>query len=119
MRLTLDWEVLKPILPQHSIFVHVVDLDVPGYNIVSQQDGQPMTLDGPAPTGSWQTGEWLTTQHQLSLSVDEIKELDNEQLEIRVGLYDPDTGVRLPALINYTQIGDSVRLVERKPTDGS
>ncbi|MCH5377164.1 MAG: hypothetical protein JJ992_24645, partial [Planctomycetes bacterium] len=102
--LSLTWEVIQPLRPQHHIFVHLVGAD--GV-LIAQQDGTPETSSGPAPTGSWRTGEIITTEHHLPLSAlgEDAAELQNAALH--VGLYDPDTGIRLPATIDGTPSGDS------------
>lgn len=103
----LYWEVLQPLLPPHHIFVH---LDTPDGRTVAQQDGPPAAAAppgapraGPAPTGSWQPGEFLTTEHLLNATpgAGDI---------IRVGLYDPETQVRLPVTVNGQPAGDNVVL---------
>ena len=93
----LYWEVLQPLLPPHHIFVH---LDTPDGQTVAQQDGPPAAAAppgdpraGPAPTGSWQPGEFLTTEHLLNAT-------PGAGDVIRVGLYDPETQVRLPVTVN-------------------
>ncbi len=97
---TLYWEVLQPLLPPHHIFVH---LDAADGQTVTQQDGPPVTAAGPAPTGSWQPGEFLATVHRLGAS-------PAPGTALRVGLYDPVTQVRLPVTVNGAPAGDSVPL---------
>jgi hypothetical protein len=100
----LFWEVLQPLLPAHHIFVH---LDAPDGQTVAQADGPPVADaapdDWPAPTGSWQPGEFLTTTHVLDAAVGPGE-------VIRVGLYDPHTQVRLPVTVDGQAAGDSVEL---------
>ncbi len=98
LTLQLYWEILQPLLPPHHIFVHADGLDG---TTLAQQDGPPRTAAGPAPTGSWQPGEFLVTEHRLSLPTEVAYEL-------RVGLYDPVTGVRLPVTVDGQAAGDSV-----------
>jgi 4-amino-4-deoxy-L-arabinose transferase-like glycosyltransferase len=103
----LYWEVLQPLLPPHHIFVH---LDTPEGHTIGQQDGPPIaagpTTDprsGPAPSGSWQPGEFLTTEHTLDSTA-------GSGDVVRIGLYDPDTQVRLPVTVNGQPAGDNVVL---------
>ena len=96
---TLYWAVEQTLLPPHHIFVHADDAS--GVT-QAQQDGPPVTADGAAPTGSWQPGEYLTTVHRLALPAGEIN--------VRVGLYAPETGVRLPVTVAGQPAGDSVIL---------
>lgn len=96
--LHLYWEIMQPLLPPHHIFVHA---DAPDGVTLAQQDGPPVTASGPAPTGSWQPGEFLITEHVLSLPADAT---------LRVGLYDPVSLQRLPVTIAGSAAGDSVAL---------
>jgi hypothetical protein len=97
----LYWEVIQPLLPPHHIFVHVQAADG---EIVVQQDGAPLTDHGPAPTGSWQPGEFLITRHLLPAAS------NLTDRHIRVGVYDPATLLRLPVTIDGAAAGDSVAL---------
>ncbi|GIV68378.1 hypothetical protein [Caldilinea sp.] len=96
--LRLYWQVIQPLLPPHHIFVHV---EAPDGAILAQQDGPPVNEDGLAPTGSWQPGEFLVTQHTLQAPKNAV---------LKVGLYNPSTLVRLPVTIDGETIGDSVTL---------
>jgi hypothetical protein len=96
--LRLHWQVIQPLLPPHHIFVHVETND--GV-ILAQQDGPPVTDAGPAPTGSWQPGEFLVTTHVVQAQTGAV---------LKVGLYNPVTLVRLPVTVNGEPIGDSVAL---------
>ncbi|MCS6828395.1 MAG: hypothetical protein NZ553_17405 [Caldilinea sp.] len=96
--LYLNWQVIRPLLPPHHIFVHV---EAPDGAILAQQDGPPVSEDGPAPTGSWQPGEFLVTIHTVRAPASAV---------FKVGLYNPMTLVRLPVMINGETIGDSVTL---------
>ncbi len=96
----LYWEVLQPLLPPHHIFVH---RDAADGETQAQQDGPPATAAGPAPTGSWQPGEFLVTTHVLQGPAAPSD-------TIRVGLYDPQSQVRLPVTVDGQAAGDSVVL---------
>lgn len=98
----LTWRVLQSLLPPHAIFVHALDAD--GRRI-AQQDGQPLTATGPAPTGSWLAGEWLVTQHRLDLPTHLT-----QPASLQVGLYLPTTLVRLPATAQGHPIGDAASI---------
>lgn len=97
--LTLYWQVLQPLWPPHHIFVHLDQVDG---GTVTQADAAPQTADGPAPTGSWQPGEYLVTQHRLSLVT-----AGDASLLLRVGLYLPATEVRLPLSVAGEPAGDA------------
>ncbi len=102
LHLELTWHVRQTLLPPHAIFVHAIDAD--GTHL-AQEDAPPVTQDGPAPTGSWLPGEWLTTRHTLVLPAH--TPLPHALL---VGLYNPADQVRLPAAIGAVTIGDAARL---------
>ncbi|MFO7635260.1 MAG: hypothetical protein R6W76_22130 [Caldilinea sp.] len=97
----LYWEIIQPLLPPHHIFVHA---EAPDGVIFAQQDGPPVSTTGPAPTGSWQPGEFLVTEHSIKAPAGSL---------IRVGLYDPVSLARLPVTLNDEAAGDSVELAPR------
>jgi len=94
----LYWEAMQPLLPPHHIFIHATAADGA---ILAQHDGAPVGNRGPAPTGSWQPGEFLITEHIIAAPLGS---------DIRVGIYDPTTLLRLPVTINGEVVGDSVVL---------
>ncbi len=96
----LHWKIEQALLPPHHIFVHFDALDG---ETLAQIDGPPMTASGKAPTGSWQTGEFLITQHRLD------KVLSEPHI-IRVGLYNPLDFKRLVVTVDGAEIGDAVQL---------
>jgi hypothetical protein len=100
----LYWEVLQPLLPPHHIFLHA---DGPDGVTRAQQDAPPVTAAGAAPSGSWQPGEFLITEHVLELP---------PNTTLRVGLYDPVSLVRLPVTVEGAAAGDSVEIpLEMRP----
>jgi hypothetical protein len=99
----LYWQVEQPLLPPHHIFIHIDD--AAGASL-GQSDGAPQNADGPAPTGSWQPGEYLVTVQRIALAQDAQGLLS--KASIRVGLYDPTTEARLPVSVNGNVTGDSV-----------
>jgi len=102
LHLALEWEVLQPILPPHEIFVHLDD-DSATPPTIAQQDGPPVTASGRAPTGSWQVGESLTTIHQIAIPSSGIP----AGTLLRVGLFEPQSGMRLPLSIDNAPAGDA------------
>lgn len=84
--LTLTWEGEQPVSAGYKVFVHAVD---EGGQLVAQHDGIPGS--GLRPTDSWQPGVEVQDRHGLLLPATEPG-----RLQIRVGLYDPQTGERLP-----------------------
>ena len=111
-QLTLDlyWQVLQPILPSHHIFVH---LDSAADDTLAQADGEPQTTTELAPTGSWQPGEFLVTQHRLrTAGIDDARL--TSPVVLRVGLYLPVTEVRLPLTVAGAPAGDAF-IIEFNP----
>lgn len=106
--LTVHWEVIQSLYPPHHVFVHVTD---PDGGIIAQQDGAPLTSNGPAPSGSWLPGEFLSTTHSVKLPDELAGSATEEAIEVKFGLYNPDTDVRLPATQDHKTIGDSATLV--------
>src|SRR5690606_22335601 len=92
LHVSLTWQIEQALRPPHHVFVH---LQNGAGERIAQADDPPITADGPAPSGSWLPGEYLTTQHTLTLPA-EMDELDSElgDATLHVGLYDPKTLVR-------------------------
>jgi hypothetical protein len=86
---TLRWEALRPPTRDYTLFVHVVQ----DGEIVTQRDAQP--FDGAFPTSAWPQGQAIDT----TVAVEVPPNLQQSKpYEIRVGLYDLATGLRLPVL---------------------
>lgn len=87
----LFWQALTADRPQndYSIFVHL--LDERG-EMVANADSPPQ--GGTYPTGAWVPGSLIPDTHRLVLPVD----LPPARYEVHVGVYLPETGVRLPAV---------------------
>jgi len=98
----LQWQVLQTLSPAHHIFIH---LDTPAGKTLMQDDRPPTTAAGPAPTGSWLPGEYITTYHTLPLPANSAA-----GAVLHAGLYWPDTGTRLPVSIDGVTTGDFVEL---------
>ena len=85
--LTLYWRTEAPLAADYVVFVHL--LDAAG-NVVAQGDAPPRA--GRYPTHWWEPGEVISDQHVIPLPAD----LPPGNYRIRLGLYRPDTGERLP-----------------------
>jgi|GEM_PF-269438 len=105
LAVTLYWRAQQPLLPPHHIFVH---LDAADGTTVAQDDGPPQTADGPAPTGSWLPGEYISTHHVIALP--DGQGWNQGEYTLRVGLYNPDGNIRLPASVDGEPHGDSAEL---------
>ncbi len=88
--LTLTWQTIHQPPENYLLFVHLVDNNG---NIVSQID--PVPGGGLRPTKSWRPGEVLTDRHTLPLPPD----LPPGHYRLWVGLWQPDSGVRLPVSV--------------------
>jgi hypothetical protein len=86
IKLTLYWQANRRVPSSYKVFVHLVD---EAGNIVAQADALP--ADGLAPTDSWLSGEVVVDKHKLTAP-------RAGRYRVLVGLYDPATGSRLPAL---------------------
>lgn len=104
LHVNLTWHIEQTLRPPHHIFVHLQNAN--GERI-AQADDPPISVVGPAPSGSWLPGEYLTTQHTLTLPAD-AERLDGAALH--VGLYNPQTLVRLPASVDGVVQGDDAIL---------
>jgi hypothetical protein len=71
----------------YTVFVHIVDA---AGRIWGQQDS--MLVAGERPTSSWELGEVIEDEHQLTIDV----EGPREGYTIELGVYDRSTGERLP-----------------------
>jgi hypothetical protein len=97
LAVTLYWRCIEPPETNYSVFVHLLDTE---YQIVAQHDGQPQ--GNAYPTSVWDVDEVLADEHPLSLPPD----LPAGDYQLRVGLYLPETGERLPV----EGSGDSLEL---------
>lgn len=105
------WEALKPHGADLAVFVHFV-LDG---KVRFQQDHEPLL--GGYPTSRWQEGERVRERYAVQLPAD----LPPGEYEIRVGLWNPRTGKRLPVTESaLPRVGQSislarVRVLPRQP----
>jgi hypothetical protein len=87
VRLTLEWQGLRPMETDYTVFVHVVDEEG---TIWAQRDSMP--VQGERPTSSWVLGEIVSDEHEMMIPLDGPR----EGYVVEVGLYDAETGDRLP-----------------------
>ncbi|HLU11775.1 MAG TPA: hypothetical protein VK003_19020, partial [Oceanobacillus sp.] len=81
--LSLVWHADDVVSADYKVFVHVVDENGA---IISQRDAMP--LDNTYPTSLWLVGEYVEDRYNF--------EMPDQSYSIRVGLYLPETGERLP-----------------------
>lgn len=91
LRLILYWEALAPLGRPYTVFIHLVRVDDDGGMVLmTQADGPPRR--GLYPTDLWTVGGLVPDEHSLVLPPD----LPGGTYRLRVGLYDPVDGTRLP-----------------------
>jgi len=86
--LQMVWDTTQAVGGDYKVFVHAVD---DAGQLVAQHDAPPGT--GSRPTTTWQVGEEVPDRHGLFLP-EAVP--GSQQLHLRVGLYDSNTGERLP-----------------------
>ena len=92
LELTLVWRSLTDDLPSsYKVFVHLVD---GAGEIVTQSDSEP--AGGFRPTTSWREGEVIGDSHSLRIPA----ALEPGEYTVWTGLYDPETGLRLPIYVD-------------------
>jgi len=103
LRLTLYWRAEQPMTCSYAVFSHLLDAEE---RIVAQHDGLPANWT--RPTTGWLPGQVVTDVHEWVIEAGTPPGLDYLP---EVGLYDPETNVRLPVLDASEQIvGDRVLL---------
>jgi len=94
----LAWKTLKRPLRDYSVFVHISPArDVPP---VAQSD---LTMGQTYPTGAWRPGDAIHDQLTLKLPSDSVA----GSYKVLIGVYDWQTGERLPLIVNGTAQPDS------------
>jgi hypothetical protein len=83
--LTLVWQADGETAVSYRVFVHLIDENG---QIVAQSDGEPAAWT--RPTTGWLPGEIILDAHNLSTA-----NLPPGSYQLHIGLYDPDTGVRV------------------------
>ena len=91
LRLTLHWQARGPVDFDYAIFAHL--LDAQG-NRVAQLDWQPQDALGKLPMRLWEPGWPVVDTQELPLPAD----LPAGEYTLWVGLYDWQTGARLPVV---------------------
>ncbi len=89
LRLELYWQALRPMEADYKVFVHLFDLATE--TIVTQHDAMPQ--ESHYPTSRWAEGEVVSDPIVLSLA-----DVPPGRYLLAVGVYDPETAERLPAV---------------------
>ena len=87
VRVALYWHARRPVTVNYKVFVHLLTEDD---RLLAQDDGLPVGWTYPTPR--WQPGEYIRDEHRLTLLADAPR----GDYRLVVGLYDADTGMRLP-----------------------
>jgi uncharacterized membrane protein len=87
--LRLYWQALNEMDTMYKVFVHIVP---PGSTVPAAQHDSP-PANGSLPTTTWIKAEYITDEHVITMPAD----LPTGSYLIVAGLYDPQTGARLPA----------------------
>jgi mannosyltransferase len=86
--ITLYWQSTAAPAGDFLVFIHLIE-ELTGQT-VAQVDGIP--ADGLRLTSGWRPGEVITDSHLLPVPAD----LEPGRYHVYIGLYDPDSGERLP-----------------------
>ena len=87
IKLLTRWQALRPLDQDYTVFFHAMGPDGKRWG---QQDTMPQ--NGELPTSSWQPGQIIEDQYQLTLAADAPVSSDYRYL---LGLYQWQTGARL------------------------
>lgn len=90
LTVTLTWQALQPIDQDYNLFVHALDN---AGNTVAQWDGQPLRGQEPFPMTQWPVGAIVPTTVRLEAPQGQAASVR----QVVAGLYDWQTGARLPA----------------------
>ncbi len=101
--ITLYWKAIEPTDVDYTVFVHL--LDAQG-KTVAQADSPPQS--GSYPTSWWSAAEVIEDTH--SVPPESIESLLPGPYTFSVGLYNLDTGERLPVTLDGQPQGDRVLL---------
>lgn len=93
----LYWEALGPSPADYTVFTQLLG---PDHHLHGQMDRQP--LSGTWPTSQWQAGQRFVDKFVLDLN----PAAPGGDYTLLVGLYDLQTGVRVPARYQHTPLAD-------------
>ena len=97
MTLITYWHVTDPVTTPLKLFVHVLG---PDGSIVAQED----RLD--VPSDLWRRGDWIVQVNHVDIPDQATP------LKVAVGMYQAETGARLPLQKDGQALGDSLLLRE-------
>ncbi len=104
LRVTLYWQSGGPTATGYSAFVHLVD---DAGHLAAQSDGIPG--NGSLPSTLWSCCEIVPDPHSIALAAD----VPQGVYTLLVGLYDPESGKRLPVSEPRAHTGDNAIVAGR------
>ena len=103
LSLTLYWQALAEMDTSYTVFVHVLDSE---NKVWGQRDSLPG--EGNLPTTGWLPGEVIVDQYKVPIRPDARP----GQYVIEIGMYQAETGQRLPIINQKGQVVDDRVLLE-------
>jgi hypothetical protein len=94
LSINLYWQAKAEFDQNYTAFIHLIGPDGLLYGQVDQTPGA-----GAFPTTGWLPGEYITDAYTLSIA----PHAPPGDYQIEIGLYNPDTGQRLPVTGSYCQ----------------
>jgi hypothetical protein len=89
VQLTLYWQALANMETSYTVFTHLIEQDE---RIMGQKDNPPVS--GLYPTTEWTPGEEIVDRYEIATG----PEVPPGEYSIEIGLYELDSGERLPVL---------------------
>jgi len=89
VQLALYWQALAEMETSYTVFTHLIDQDE---RIMGQKDNRP--VNGLYPTTEWTPGEKIVDRYEIATG----PEIPLGEYSIEMGLYELDSGERLPVL---------------------
>lgn len=101
LHLTLFWQASKPIDQRYKVFTHILDARS---HIVGQRDAEP--VGGTRPTTTWQEGEVIADNYGVLV----LPGTPPGEHQLEIGMYNLETGERLPVSRDGEPLGDHILL---------
>jgi uncharacterized membrane protein len=97
----LTWQTNAPIDKRYKVFIHIGPADAPP---IAQNDSEPSA--GFMPTNIWRVGQPVTDRRGVWITSGKTGDTPG----VFVGMYDPNTGERLPITVNGQPAGDRLQI---------
>jgi uncharacterized membrane protein len=89
VQLALYWQALADMETSYTVFIHLIDQDE---RMMGQKDNRPVS--GLYPTTEWKPGEEIVDRYEIATG----PEIPPGEYSIEIGLYELESGERLPVL---------------------